>query len=640
MTEVTMHILLVEDNPGDARLIKELLRDTRSNGFDLASLPDLESALDRLARGAFDVVLLDLSLPDSNGLDTLAAVHAQAPRLPIVVLTGLDDEGTAIRALAAGAQDFLLKADVQGPLLVRALRYAIERKRIEEQLLLQSTALAAVANAIAITDTEGRIGWVNAAFCRLTGYATEEVIGHNPRELIKSGKHDATFYKSMWDTILAGQVWRGETINRRQDGALYTELQTITPVRGADGKISNFIAVKDDITARLQLEDHLRLAQKMEALGTLAGGIAHDFNNILGAIIGNAQLARLDIGPDHPASESLDEIRKAGQRAKDLVQRILMFGRQRQQPQGVIELRPVVEEAVALLRATLPAGVELVTTFAADTPAVLADPTQIHQVLMNLCTNAWHALGGRNGRIEIRLDGVTIDAEAARTDRNLRPGRFARLRVIDNGVGMDAATLERIFDPFFTTKPLGEGTGLGLSVVHGSVAAHGGAITVASHPGAGTTFTVYLPAAETPQYKAATEEAAIERVSAGGQHVLYLDDEESLVLLATRLLERLGYRVSGHTRAADALAAVRADPAQFDLVVSDLNMPGASGLDVARELARLRPDLPVVLASGYVTDELRAKAAEVGVRQVIYKPNTVEELCQVIQGLTGGSRRT
>ena len=272
-----------------------------------------------------------------------------------------------------------------------------------------------------------------------------------------------------------------------------------------------------DITERTRVEAalrsseaQLRSAQKMEALGTLAGGIAHDFNNILGAVIGNVELAAQDIGPSHEAMESLNEIRKASRRAKDLVQRILAFSRHQPQAQSVIPLRSVVEEVLTLLRASLPAGVELTTTFDADAPAVLADPTQVHQVLMNLCTNAWHALEGRPGRIDIRLDGVTLDAEAARADAALRPGCFARLCVTDTGAGMDTVTLERIYEPFFTTKPLGQGTGLGLSVVHGIVNAHRGAITVTSLPGRGTTFSLYFPAVQASEQTAAPQDAATE----------------------------------------------------------------------------------------------------------------------------------
>ncbi|MBI4515170.1 MAG: PAS domain S-box protein [Deltaproteobacteria bacterium] len=489
-------------------------------------------------------------------------------------------------------------------------------------------------------DLKGNLLSVNEAAVRVTGYSRDTLLRMNLADLLDPRQRAGlqAYLGEMEERGCARGIMRiqtagGEARLWEYDNTLRAEGAEVPIVRGMAHDITDSRRAEQQ---RRALEAQLHVAHKMEALGTLAAGIAHDFNNILGAIIGNAELARQDVGPSHPAIESLSEIRKASQRAKDLVQRILAFGRQQQQPQEVIALRPTVEETVALLRATLPAGVELSTTFGADTPTVLADSTQIHQVMINLCTNAWHALDGGSGRIDIRLDGVTLDAQAARADTKLWPGRFARLTVADNGAGMDAATLERIFDPFFTTKPVGQGTGLGLSVVHGIIEAHGGAITVTSQPGKGTIFSVFFPAATAPPPSAAREGAAAEPLpAAGGQHVLYLDDEESLVFLVTRLLKRLGYRVSGYTRAEEALAAVRADPGQFDLVVTDLSMPGMSGLEVARELSRLRPDLPVVLASGYITEELRAAAPEVGVRQLIYKPNTVEELCLAVQRLAG-----
>ncbi|MBI3782009.1 MAG: PAS domain S-box protein [Deltaproteobacteria bacterium] len=516
-----------------------------------------------------------------------------------------------------------------------------QTKLAQLELLSRNAALEAAANAVVITDRAGVIQWANRAFTTLTGYTLDEAVGKNPRELVRSGQHSREFYKDLWDTVLSGRVWSNEMINRRKDGSLYCEDLTITPLCDENGVVSQFIAVKQDITdrkqaeeARAHLEAQLNLAQKMEALGTLAGGIAHDFNNILGAIIGNVVLAEQDIGAGHAAMESLEEIFKASCRAKELVQRILTFSRPQVPQRSVISLRPVVQEALALLRATLPAGVELSTTFDSETPNVLADPTQIHQVLMNLCTNSWRAMQGEQGRIEIRLEGVTVDGESA---RGALPGQYVRLSVTDNGVGMDAATVKRIFEPFFTTKPVGEGTGLGLSVVHGIVKAHGGWIRVSSRSSIGTTFDLYFPAARGKEEVAAPESRKVEASANGaGLHVLYVDDEEALVTLTTRLLERRGYKVSGFTDASEALAAVRLNPAAFDLAVTDFNMPGMSGLDLSRELMRLRPDLPVAVTSGYITEELRAAALGSGVRVLLHKPDTVNELCSAVQHLADG----
>ena len=513
-----------------------------------------------------------------------------------------------------------------------------ERKRAEESRARLATAVEQAGETIVITDTSGTILYANPAFEQTSGYTRAEAIGQNPR-LLKSGKQDAEFYRQIWEVLKRGQVWRGHFTNKRKDGKLYEEEATISPVRDPKGTIVNYVAVKRDVTRELELEAQFRQAQKLEAIGQLAGGIAHDFNNILAAILGNAQLAVADTDPSHPARESLEEILKAGVRAKGLVQQILTFSRKQLQNRQVISLEPIIAEAAKFLHATIPSGVEIVLELAASAPPVLADATQIHQVIFNLCTNAWHALEDRPGRIDIELQTVTLDAVAAERLAGLRPGRFACLSISDTGKGMDAATLEHIFNPFFTTKAPGKGTGLGLSVVQGIVAAHDGAITVVSQPGQGTTFQVYFPAAF-----AGTADSPIAPegpVHHGqGQHVLFLDDEEALVFLATRTLEWLGYRATGFTDAADAVQAFRANPGQFDVVVTDLNMPSISGLDVARELLIVRPDVPVLLCSGHVTEQMHAQALLAGIRHVLYKPNTMEELSATLRHLFTHPRPT
>ena len=405
--------------------------------------------------------------------------------------------------------------------------------------------------------------------------------------------------------------------------------------RSADGRALRMVGTNRDITplkqaeaGRRGLEAQLRESQKMEAIGTLAAGIAHDFNNILGAILGNLALAREDAGAGHAALPSLEQINKSALRARSLVQQILAFGRR--QPQALVNrpLSPLVHETLALLRSTLPAGVKLEATLA-DTPLhVLADATQIQQVLMNLCTNAWHALQGQAGRVGVGLEPLTLPAAALHLSSGLPAGKYAHVWVRDTGCGMDSATRARIFEPFFTTKPVGQGTGLGLSVVHGIVAAHGGAISVESAPGQGSTFHLVFPLADSQDPAAPSGWGALQPLQhqGEGQHVLYVDDDEVMGLLVERLLRRLGYRVTCHQDPRQALAAVRAQPLAFDLVVSDFNMPGFSGLDVARELARIRADLPVVISSGHVTDEQRAEMLRAGVRDLIHKENTLEEL--------------
>lgn len=391
------------------------------------------------------------------------------------------------------------------------------------------------------------------------------------------------------------------------------------------------------LRAILHMEAQLRQAHKLEAIGQLASGIAHDFNNILAAILGNVDLARADVGAGHPAAQSLDVIAQAGNRAKHLVQQILTFSCQKPLARRVLALGPIIEEAASLLRATLPAGVKLVISIAEDTPNVLADATEVHQILFNLCTNAWHALEDRPGRIEVELAAVTVDSAAAAKLIDVRSGRFVCLSVRDTGKGMDDATLERIFEPFFTTKEAGRGTGLGLSVVHGIVKAHNGAIAVNSRPGEGTIFQLYFPAIDIMEQQtlSATAVPSHDRPQhrGSGQCILYLDDEAMLVELTQRMLGRSGYRVIGFTHPEQALQAFRGNPAQFDLVVTDLNMPGLSGLEVAAEILSIRTDMPLALMSGYVTEELKTDARRIGIKDVIYKPTTVEEFSEAIYQL-------
>ncbi len=394
--------------------------------------------------------------------------------------------------------------------------------------------------------------------------------------------------------------------------------------RDAQGGAVRALGIGRDITHQKLAEEGLVRAQKLEALGTLAGGIAHDFNNILFAIGGNIQLTAAELPEGHPSRRTLAEVEQACARAAGLVKRILAFSRPHPPHRETLRLGPVLDEAIQLVRATLPAMIQIRTRVSPDLPPVLADSNQFHQLVVNLVTNAAHAIGSRPGAVDVSLDAVTVDEVAARDVAGLREGRHVVLTVLDDGVGMSRATLERIFDPFFTTKPPGEGTGLGLSIVHGIVRGHDGAIAVESAPGAGAKFRIYLPAVDS---EVTAPPRPNERVaSGGGRHLLVVDDEEMLVALAVRMMERLGYRVTGIQDPARALVAFRADPAGFDAAVVDFSMPGMSGIELARHLLALRSDLPVLLTSGYLGAEDERSLTTIGIRAVVPKPFTAEAL--------------
>jgi PAS domain S-box-containing protein len=425
----------------------------------------------------------------------------------------------------------------------------------------------------------------------------------------------------------------------RPDGVVRWIHDKAFPVKESTGEIRRIVGTAEDITSRVVLEEQVRQSQKLQTIGTLAAGIAHDFNNILAAIIGNNELAMAEVAPENPAHASLDEIRKASARGKGLVQQILAFSSQHPMERRSMALGPVVLEVTKLLRATIPAIVQIDTSVDPNAPPVLADATQIHQILVNLCTNAWHALGDRPGCIEVSLRSITLNAEAAGRIAGLQPGRFACLCVRDNGKGMDPDTLNRIFDPFFTTKGPGKGTGLGLSVVHGIVRGYQGAIQVVSQPGAGTTFTVYFPASVSAPAATAPVTPAASYNRDPSRHILYLDDDESLLFAATRILKRLGYRVTGFVRPADAMRAFLEKPSQFDLAVTDMNMPEVTGLAVARDLLKVRSDFPIVLVSGNIDEELRDAARAAGICGIVCKPFTIDEISEAIRRLPSNQRQ-
>jgi PAS domain S-box-containing protein len=411
------------------------------------------------------------------------------------------------------------------------------------------------------------------------------------------------------------------------------EEQLLQAIIAIGAQIGQFLRRRRADEQRQLLEAQLHQAQKMQAIGTLATGIAHEFNNVLRAILANVELARMDAPQDHPVRESIEEIDKASRRARDIVQRILAFARPQPAQRRRLCLAEVAREAIRLLGPTLPAGIELAANFGADTPEILGDATQIHQLLLNLCANAAQAMGAGPGRITVSTSGVQAGPGGEAAISGLPTGPYARLSISDSGRGIDPAIQGRIFEPFFSTKSVGEGTGLGLAIVHGIVRAHEGAIDLKSEPGMGTTFHVYFPAVQTTRQPATLAEASA-RAPAHGRHVLFLDDSEALVSAMVRSLSRRGYRVSGYSRPEEALHALREKPRTYDVVVSDYIMPGMSGLDVAREVAAIRPDLPVVLFSGHIDDELRRKARELGVRQLLGKLDAADELTEAIDRLT------
>jgi signal transduction histidine kinase/ActR/RegA family two-component response regulator len=379
---------------------------------------------------------------------------------------------------------------------------------------------------------------------------------------------------------------------------------------------------------RRRLETRLRQAQKIQAIGTLAGGIAHDFNNILAAIMGYAELVRLRIPEGSRAKEHLRQVLMSTYRARDLVKQILTFSRQTEQERRPVYVHLLAKEALKLLRASLPSTIEIRQNIVSDLSAVMADPSEIHQILMNLCTNAHEAMREKGGVLEVTLAPVDLGLDDGAKYPDVRPGPYLKLSVADTGLGMNRRTVERIFDPYFTTKEKGEGTGLGLAVVHGIVANLGGTIEVCSEPGEGTSFHVFLPRVEV-RLKGETESTA--PLATGNERILFIDDEVPLVDSGQEMLKHLGYKVVTKTSSTDALELFRKQPDAFDLVITDMTMPHMTGDKLAKELMGIRSDIPIILCTGFSECITKEEAKRVGVKAFLMKPIASAEMAEVIR---------
>ncbi len=558
-----------------------------------------------------------------EGTRRLAALDFSSP---VHITSGdeFEDLASSFNTMA----DHLRQQLSESARLNAALLQASESLRENETRL--RTILETAAVAVVTTDDTGVVESFNHTAETVFGYGRDEVVGRLASVLLA----DTALLDRETGGPFAAPGPARELLGRRKDGTMFPMELDVSEAQVAGRSL--FTGFARDVSERkraeeerARLEAQLRQAQKLETIGTLAGGIAHDFNNILAGVLGYVQLALLEIPKESPVRADIEEVQRAANRAADLARQILVFSRRSEQKLQLVLLDDVVQEALKLLRPSLPTTIDIRRTIEPETPLVLADPSQIHQVLMNLGTNAAHAMRG-GGMLAVGLSRVDIATGQDDIPVTLLPGRYARLSVRDTGHGMDHATLERIFEPFFTTKPTGEGTGLGLSVVHGIVTKHGGAIVVDSALGAGTTFTVYLPAAAAAaESKPATTTGPAEL--SGHEHVLVVDDDPAIAQVTQRLLERQGYRVTARTSSPEALELLRVDAGQFDLMLTDQTMPGLTGLQLAEAALQLRPELPIILTSGMEDTPLADQGRALGVREFLVKPVNIRDLGEAIR---------
>ena len=524
-------------------------------------------------------------------------------------------------------------------IVVSNIRDVTERKETEAENRRLATAVEQTTEAVIICGPDGAMHYVNGAVLIMTQFARDDILGHSVHVLLASvgGEADEA-HVAFEKALLDGAIWQGRLTARRKNGESFPCDVALSPIRDHARELLHGVVIIRDMTREARIEAQVRQQQKLEAIGTLAGGIAHDFNNILSAILGYTEIAILALSEDQPAvSKDLAQVIKAGQRARDLVRQILTFSRTTEVGRAPVKTDLILGEAFQLLRATLPSNIVLDTKIADDCDPVLLDPTHLHQVVMNLCINSYHAMEDGGGTLSIGSSQVTLDEDMAREYLDLKPGDYVRISVRDTGHGMDKAVMEHIFEPFFTTKGDQEGTGLGLSTAYGVIKEAGGAILVYSEKGRGTTMHVYIPAYKT---EAAPEAPARTVVGRGrGECVLVVDDEPAIAIVVGKMLERLGYTSEPYIDSQKALQRFQENPGGYDVVLTDYSMPGVSGLQLAGEIRKTRPDIPILLTSGFHEAFNRRDIDSLPIDEVVAKPFDYQNLAAAIERVTQRPRR-
>lgn len=519
------------------------------------------------------------------------------------------------------------------PVIVEAVaRDVTESRKAEEERIRLVAAIEQAAEIILMTDATGFIQFANPAFETITGFPRSAILEQNVLQL-QANPDLQLLFKEMRTSIQEGKLWTGQIESRRQDGSLVYLDATTSPVRNSSQSIVNFVTVMRDASHEMELERQLRHSQKMEALGTLAGGVAHDFNNILSAILGHNDLALRALSPDDDTHRYLEEIEKAGERAADLVRQILAFSRQTEQKRRPIRVQTIMKETIKLLRGSLPSNIDIAQEIDDECGHIDADPTQVHQVVMNLCTNAYHAMRKSGGILELKLDEISIQHEKAIQHLDLKAGDYVRISIRDTGCGMKKDAIDRIFEPYYTTKAPGEGTGLGLATVHGIVTSHGGAIHVYSEEGKGSLFHIYFPRGLMVESSQSKEPL---RDYSGNERVLLVDDEVAITNFAEISLTDMGYQVTCCNSSHHALDLFQEDPNQFDIVITDQMMPGLTGEDLARAIQKIRPAIPIILCSGF-NESIKKVETEDLFKTSLLKPVIALDLARAIRSVFDGN---
>ncbi|MDX2242417.1 MAG: response regulator [Leptolyngbyaceae cyanobacterium bins.302] len=622
-----IHVLLIEDNPGDRRLMQELLREVASVHIQLAHADSLSQGLQHLNDSQFNLILLDLFLPDSQGFETFTQLRQQEREIPIVVTTGLNDETLALKAVQEGAQDYLVKGQITGELLVRSIRYAIERSRSEQKIREQAALLDIATDAILVRDLEHRILFWNKGAERLYGWSAEEVCGQPTTQFLYKGQRMTPQMQEAQKTLITKGEWQGELNHITKTGRDVIVESRWTLVYNDDNQPKFILTVSTDITEKKQLEAQFLRAQRLESIGTLASGIAHDLNNILTPVLATAQLLQMKLtNLDERSQQMLQVLEANAKRGADLVKQVLSFARGVEGKQTILQTRHLIREIQQIARETFPKSIEVWTAIPETLWTVTGNATQLHQVLMNLCVNARDAMP-LGGVLKIIAENLTIDENDARANLDAVPGNYIAITVSDNGVGIPDEIRDRIFEPFFTTKEVGKGTGLGLSTVVGIIKSHRGFITVTSEMGEGTQFKIFLPAVKTSNF----QDVKNTGISLGHQELILVVDDEVAIREVTRAtLEAYNYRVLTAQDGVDAISVYVHHRDEIDLVLIDMMMPSMDGPTTIRTLQKIDPQIKIIVVSGLLSKYQSTNLALLNVAACLPKPYTVEELIKII----------
>ncbi|MGD2088584.1 MAG: response regulator [Candidatus Aminicenantes bacterium] len=646
-------ILIIDDRKDNLMAIEALLNDLLPECNMITAQSGMEG-IKKASEELPDTILLDIQMPGMDGYEVCKYLksHEGTQNIPVIFITAIEtDTQSRIKGLEIGGDAFLVKpidedelvAQVNVMLRIRRSRDELkaEKEHLEERDQEKTRALEESEeryrtitenspDIITRYDKQLRHIYVSPNIISLSGNKAEDYIGKTYKEMGYPEEVCLPVEEAIIKTFKSGEQQELEYEYHPPNTAVPIFIsQRLKPEFGSDGTITSVIGVSHDITERKKLEEQLRQAQKMEAIGTLAGGIAHDFNNILGVIMGYTELVLEDIPKEEFHHRNLKQVLAAARRGEEMVKQILAFSRKSEEEKKPVYINYILKEALKMLRSSLPTTIEIKSRIEGTPGLVMANPTQVQQVIMNLSTNAAHAMREEGGVLEITLKEMIIkNNEDDPMGPNLAPGRYQLMMVKDTGHGMTPEIMERIFEPYFTTKRPGEGTGMGLSVVHGIIKSHGGEIRVFSEPFKGTTFHVYLPVAEYAKEPIIKKE---QPVSGGSERILFVDDDHSLAEMGKLMLEKLGYNVTVRTSSIEALEVFRKTPNKFDLVITDQTMPNKTGTQLTRELLRIRPDIPVILSTGFSETVNKENFKALGIRAFVMKPIVKNDIAKIIR---------